>query len=234
MSTQSSNSTQKPLQHLGFIVDGNRRWARMRNLPTFEGHRRGMKKVEMVIEKLIDTEVKYVSFYVFSVENWQRSPKEVEYLMRLINEHIDGLLERAKQHNLRICICGHSERVDPKLWAKLMAIEQETADNTGLTVCYCFNYSGQWEIADAVTKARSAGAEEFTPELIRQHLYHPEVPDLDLVVRTSGEQRLSGFQIWRSAYAEFLFLEMYFPDLTAEDCDMIINEFHQRERRFGQ
>ena len=223
------------LNHVGFIVDGNRRWARDHGLPTLEGHKKGFNKVEEVIDRLKNSEeTKFVSFFLFSTENWDRSPEEVKYLMELAERRIDTLLEKAKKENLRIAIFGRPEPVKPKLWQKMIEAEAETSEHTGLTICICFNYGGKWEIADAATKAIAAGETELTPETFEKYLYHPEVPACDLVVRTSGEERISGFQLWRAAYAEFLFLEKHFPEITAEDCDFIIEEFHKRSRRFGK
>lgn len=222
------------LTHIGFIADGNRRWARSRGLPTLEGHRKGFDKVQVLVDTLKDTEVKFVSFFVFSTENWDRSEEEISYLMKLIGDSIEKLSRKAQDNNLRIVLLGRPEPVDPKLWQKLLKIEADTKKNTGLTVCFCFNYGGQWEIADAATKAIAAGETELTPTTFRQYIYHPEIPDLDLIVRTSGEERISGFQLWRAAYAELLFLDKHFPDIDADDCRAAIDEFHTRHRRYGK
>lgn len=222
------------LNHIGFIADGNRRWARERGLPTLEGHRKGFGKVEMIIDKLRDTEVKFVSFFLFSTENWDRTPEEIDYLMKLVSERIDSLVKRSIKDNVRILVLGRPEPVKPELWAKMMDAEIKTKANTGLTVCICFNYGGKWELADAFNKALQAGETNLTPETLENYLYHPEVPSCDMVVRTSGEQRISGFQLWRSAYAEFLFLKKHFPALEESDIADIIEEFHSRHRRFGK
>lgn len=222
------------LIHLGFIADGNRRWARARGLPTLEGHRRGFDRVDKIVDELMNTEVKYISFFVFSTENWDRSPEEIAYLMDLIGKKIDSLTKKAQKNNLRIILMGRPEPVDPELWQRLLDSEASTKDNTGLGVIFCFNYGGQWEIADAATKAIAAGEKTLTPETFAKYLYHPEVPALDMVVRTSGENRISGFQLWRSAYAEFWFVEKNFPDLDGGDALAAIKEFHGRQRRFGK
>lgn len=224
----------KELKHIGFIADGNRRWARERGLPTFEGHRQGFNKIEVIIDTLKDTEVEYISFYLFSTENWDRSDEEVNYLMKLTGDKINSLTKKLKKENIRIAIMGRPNPVDPKLWSKLMQAETETKDNTGMTVCICFNYGGHWEIADATTKAIQAGETELTPDIFAKYLYHPEVPGCDLIVRTSGEERLSGFQLWRAAYSEFLFIEKNFPDINADDCTAAIKEYYSRGRRFGK
>lgn len=222
------------LTHVGFIADGNRRWARARGLPTLEGHRRGFDRVDKIVDALINTEVKFVSFFVFSTENWDRSPEEVNYLMDLIGKKIGSLTKKAEKNNLRIVLMGRPDPVDPALWQRLLESEAATKDNTGLTVIFCFNYGGQWEIADAASKAIAAGETTLTPETFAKYLYHPEVPALDMVVRTSGEERLSGFQLWRSAYAEFWFIEKNFPDMDEGDALAAIDEFHHRQRRFGK
>lgn len=224
----------KELKHIGFIADGNRRWARSHGLPTLEGHRRGFDKVEVIIDALKNTEVEYISFYLFSTENWDRSEEEVSYLMKLAGDKIDSLTKKLEKENIKIVIMGRPEPVDPKLWAKMMNAEEKTKHNTGMTVCICFNYGGQWEIADAATKAIEAGETELSPESFAKYLYHPEVPGCDLIVRTSGEERISGFQLWRAAYSEFWFIEKNFPDIEAEDCQQALAEYHGRGRRFGK
>lgn len=222
------------LKHIGFIVDGNRRWARSRGLPTIEGHRRGFATVEKVIEQLASTEIKYASFFVFSTENWNRSEEEVSYLMQLLRDNLEKTAKKASKNNYRIAIMGRPERVEPDLWQRLQQIEEETAGNTGLTVCYCFNYGGRWEIVDAARKAAIASEQDWTPESFQQYLYHPEIPDCDLIVRTSGEERISGFQLWRASYSEFLFIDKHFPALESSDIISVIEEYGKRQRRFGK
>ena len=229
------------LNHIGFIADGNRRWARARNLPTLEGHRRGFDVVQDIVEFYKNSEVKYLSFFVFSTENWDRSEEEVSYLMKLISNSIEQLAKKAQKDHLRIVLMGRPEPVEPKLWEKLQKIEADTKANDGLTVCFCCNYGGQWEIADAaqaivdeITQNGNEDMPTITPEVFAKYLYHPEIPPLDFVVRTSGEQRISGFQLWRSAYAEFWFIDKNFPDVNTEDCQEALEEFHRRGRRFGK
>ncbi len=222
------------LHHIGFIVDGNRRWARERGLPTLKGHERGFEKVELLVDYLKTQGIDFVSFYLFSTENWNRSPEEINYLMKLVDVRFSQLAKKCQDQNLRIMVLGRPEPVAPKIWQKMLDAETQTATNTGMTICICFNYGGHWEIADAATRAIAAGETELTPDSFAKYLYHPEVPSCDLIVRTSGEQRISGFQLWRAAYAEFLFLEKNFPDLKTEDCEMILREYAGRQRRFGK
>ena len=220
--------------HLGFIVDGNRRWAREKNLPTLAGHQKGFDKVEMVIEELAKTgEVDYASFYLFSTENWNRAKEEVDYLMKLAQKKISSMTKKLAKNNLRCVIMGSKEHVPESLLKSLRECEEKTNNCTGMTVCICFNYGGKLEIAEAAAAAAKAG-EKITPESIENYLYHPEVPACDMIIRTSGEERISGFMLWRAAYSEFLFLKKYFPDIEESDIKDILKEYKNRNRRFGK
>ena len=221
------------LKHLGIICDGNRRWAKERGLPTLEGHKKGLAVIEDIISAADGLKIPYVSFYVFSTENWGRSTEEVSYLMKLIEFQVMKLAKKLKKNNGKLLIVGSKQKVDPKLMSLLEEAEEMTKDCTGITVGICFNYGGELEIADAATIAAKEDG-EITPETIRKHLYHPEIPDVDMVVRTSGEKRISGFMLWRASYAEFLFLKKYFPDITADDVKMMLKEYENRNRRFGK
>lgn len=221
-------------KHIGIIADGNRRWAKAHNLPTLEGHRRGAKRIGEIVDAFIPTGVDFLSFFCFSTENWQRSTEEVDYLMKLMADFISKLHKKLREQNLRFIVMGRPEPVDPALWQKLQDIETDTKENTGMTVCFCFNYGGHAEIVDAAKKMHETGDHDFSLENFRNYLYHPEVPDCDLIVRTSGEARLSGFQLWRAAYSELLFLEKNFPDLNTDDCKLILEEYQHRNRRFGK
>ncbi len=220
------------IEHLGIIADGNRRWARERGLPTFEGHRRGLNTVKKIIDAAIEIGIPYITFYIFSVENWGRSAREVSYLMKLFEDQLMDYAEELKAKNGKLIFLGGKDRLKPKMVGIMEKAEKMTADCDGITVSLCFNYGGAQEIAHAATVAAEEG--KITPETIRKHLYHPEVPDLDMVVRTSGEERISGFMLWRASYAEFLFLKKYFPDLNAQDVKGIVEEYDSRERRFGK
>jgi undecaprenyl diphosphate synthase len=152
--------------------------------------------------------------------------------MSLIKSRILGYAKELKEKNLRFIVLGTKDRLNPKLVSFLEQAERITEDCTGMTVSFCFNYGGEQEIADAAKIAAREG--EITPKTIRKHLYHPEIPNLDMVVRTSGEERISGFMLWRSSYAEFMFIKKYFPDLSAKDIKKIIEEYNSRNRRFGK
>ena len=228
------------LTHIGFIVDGNRRWAREKGLPTLEGHRRGFDRVELIAENIFDKGVKFASFYLFSTENWSRSEEEVSYLMDLLRRNITRLAKKLKKKGIKMVWQGRTEHAPADVVEKIKDAEEQTKDGTTGTVAICFNYGGHWEIADAASKLVADMAKnptntpEITPEIFAKYLYQPEVPPCDLIVRTSGEQRISGFQLWRSAYSEFLFLDKKFPDMGIEDIDDIIAEYSNRSRRFGK
>ncbi|MBQ3445351.1 di-trans,poly-cis-decaprenylcistransferase [Candidatus Saccharibacteria bacterium] len=221
------------LEHLGIIADGNRRWAKAQGLPSIEGHKKGLAVIKELVAAAGKAGIKYITFYVFSTENWGRSTEEVSYIMKLAETRILKYAEELKSNNARLLILGSRARISPKLMSIMEQAEALTADCTGITVCMCFNYGGEQEIADAANIAAEVDG-KITPETIRSHLYHPEVPDVDMVVRTSGEERISGFMLWRVAYAEFYFVKKYFPEMTASDIDAIIEEYESRNRRFGK
>lgn len=218
--------------HIGFIVDGNRRWARERGLPTLEGHRRGLKKVELIIEGIAKEHISFTSFYLFSTENWNRSKEEVTYLMDLLRKNLSSITEKLNKLNLKLILLGSENPIPKDLYAGLKSAEKATAPNSAGTICFCFNYGGRQEIIDAANAAAKDGI--VTAESLSAHLYHPEVPDCDLIVRTSGEERISGFMLWRAAYSEFLFLDKYWPDITSQDLSNILAEYSTRSRRFGK
>lgn len=221
------------LEHLGVIADGNRRWAKERGLPTIEGHRRGLDSIEQMVIGARDAGIKYITFYVFSTENWGRSKDEVSYIMKLAETKIPKYAEKLKKNNSKMIILGSKRNVPPKLASAIEEAEKLTVDCTGITVCFCFNYGGEQEIADAATIANEVD-KEITPDTIRKHLYHPEIPNIDMVVRTSGEERISGFMLWRASYAEFYFIKKYFPEMGYDDIKIILEEYEKRNRRFGK
>lgn len=221
------------LNHLGIIADGNRRWAKENGLPKIEGHKRGLKTIEELVAASAKAGIPFVTFYVFSTENWGREESEVSYIMKLAETKILKMAEKMAKNNVRLLILGSRGKVNPTLTSLGEKAEKITADCTGTTVCFCFNYGGEQEIADAANIALEADG-EITPETIRKHLYHPEVPDVDMVVRTSGEERISGFMLWRVAYAEMMFIEKYFPEMTDDDIKEILKEYDSRSRRFGK
>lgn len=221
--------------HIGFIVDGNRRWAKSYNLPGYEGHLAGHAALKEVIRAAVEKGVRYITFYVFSTENWKRSQDEVNRLMKMtLTFSREDLKELIKQE-VRVRVLGAREGLSDTVRQVLEDAEEKTKEFTRATVAFCFNYGGQREIIDAMRQCMADGlsADQMTPEAIRARLYAPDIPDVDIVVRTSGEQRLSNFMLWRAAYSEFLFLDKMWPDMRASDIDAIIKEYANRNRRFG-
>lgn len=227
----------KPIPaHIGLILDGNRHWAREHNVPLVEGHRQGLEAFKDVALAAFDRGVKYISAYIFSTENWKRTEEEVKYLMDLVIKGIEKHLKTFDEAGIRLVHVGSREGVSDKV---LMAIDQsveKTKNNKNGTLALCFNYGGKPEIVDALKQIISSGIqpEDVTTKLIEQNLYANEIPPLDLLIRTSGEHRTSGFMLWRSDYAELIFVDKYWPDFTPNDLDEALKEYSARERRFGK
>jgi undecaprenyl diphosphate synthase len=221
--------------HLGLILDGNRRWAKERGLRPFEGHRRGYLRLKTVALAAFDRGVNYVSAFVFSTENWDRSPEEVAYLMDLLHWVAKHEVTKLHKKGIRVLFLGTEKGLDPKIVKSLRESEVKTAANTGGTLVLCLNYGGQQEMADAAASLIRSGvkAEDVTPELMSKHMYAPSLPPVDLVIRTSGEQRLSGFMLWSAAYAEMKFIVKNWPSFTVADLDVALADYSNRERRFG-
>lgn len=222
-------------RHIGYIVDGNRRWANQYGLPAYEGHLAGYNALKEVAIETFDQGVSYMSAYIFSTENWKRSADEVKKLMSLVLRLLTSDLPEFKARNVRLRILGSREGVDAKILKAINSAEAETANNTGGVLALCFNYGGQKEITEAVREVVESGvsASEITEETIASHLYAPEVPPIDIVVRSSGEQRLSNFMLWRAAYSELMFLDKNWPEMTKADVISVIEEYKKRQRRFG-
>ncbi len=222
-------------RHIGFIVDGNRRWAKQRGLSSYEGHLEGYQVIKTVLLETLARGVEYASIYVFSTENWKRSQEEVEGLMGMIVMALHSDIELLNEHNVRLRIIGAREGLSDEVVQAIDDAEAATKGNAKGQLLICFNYGGQQEIADAARRIAEQGVapSDITPDLIEQHLYSPDVPACDMIVRTSGEHRLSNFMLWRSAYAELLFLDKLWPDMTTDDVSSILEEYTRRSRRFG-
>ncbi len=222
--------------HIGFIIDGNRRWARKHGLPTYEGHLAGYNSLKDVTLETYERGIKYVSIFIFSTENWQRDQDEVRNIMSLCLRLLKTDLKVFIEKNVRLVVLGSRDGLSDKLIKAIDNAEAKTAANTGGTLAVCLNYGGQLEIVDAVKRIIQAGfrSDQITADLIGQYLYSPEVPPVDIVVRTGAEKRLSNFMLWRAAYSEFLFLKKLWPEMTKADVDVILNEYSRRHRRFGK
>lgn len=222
-------------RHIGIILDGNRRWAKEQGLPSIEGHRKGSENFSEVVRHLFDKGVEYVSAFVFSTENWRRTEEEVSYLMRLVVKLTNDSLDEFNEAGIRMRILGSRDRLSKSVLKAVEKAESTTADNTKGTLALCFNYGGHEEIIQAARALVSKGIqpEEINEETFEQALYCPDIPALDMVVRTSGEQRLSGFMLYRAAYAELIFMEKYWPDVTPADMDEVLGVYATRQRRYG-
>lgn len=222
--------------HVGYILDGNRRWARKHGLPVYEGHLAGYNTIKEIITETFKSGVKYVSIYSFSTENYKRDKGEVSKILKLHMRLLTTDLNIFQDNNIKLVILGQRENVSKKIVKAIESAEAETANNTAGTLAVCFNYGGQLEIVDAVKKIVSSGtvAEKVDADLISRNLYEPSLPPVDLVVRTSGEHRISNFMLWRIAYSEIIFINKLWPDMKKQDVKGIIDEFSKRVRRFGK
>jgi undecaprenyl diphosphate synthase len=219
---------------IGFILDGNRRWAKENNLPTLEGHRRGMEKVKDILEWAQEAGIAHVVVYAFSTENWNRSEEEVAYLMDLFEEFCESWTAEVKKKNGRIRFIGQRERFRPSLQTNMNRAEEETKDGTDGTLWVALSYGGRAEIVSAINKLLVTDAKEIIDEdMLRKAMWSAEMPDPDLIVRTGGEKRLSNFLTWASVYSELFFSDTKLPAFTKEEFTSILKEFATRERRLG-
>lgn len=223
-------------RHLGLILDGNRRWAKAQGLPQLEGHRIGYDNLKTIIRAAFKEGVEFVSAYVFSTENWQRSKTEVKYLMKLLLYVVIHETDELAKEGICIRFIGSKTRLSKKIINAMQRAEARTQNNKQGTVIILIDYSGHQEIADASQKIidKSIKNLRFTPELIEQNLYATDVPPVDLIIRTSGEMRLSNFMLWRAAYSELLFVDTFWPAFTVKDLKSAIKKFAIRNRRFGK
>jgi undecaprenyl diphosphate synthase len=219
--------------HLGIIVDGNRRWATEQGLKTIQGHKKGVENIQVIAKHAWERGIKYLSLYVFSTENWNRSQQEVSYLMDLFLDLANQKLEELIKEGVQVRFLGSRDRLEQKVLDAMDALEERTKTNSNGVVALCLNYGGQKEIADAATAVVQSGKTEITEQDIADHLYQPDIPPLDLVIRTSGEQRLSNFMLWRAAYAELYFAKVHWPGFTPSDLDEALADYASRHRRFG-
>jgi len=230
-------------KHIGFIMDGNRRWAKARNLPTLEGHRQGYELVKKIGPWCLSRGVKFLTLFAFSTENWKRGQDEVGYLMELLMIAITRDLDILIKDDIRLKVIGRRADLSDKLQKAISDAEEKTKNNSSGTMQLAVSYGGRDEIIRAAQAAvassghpgeRRDPALEITEDSISQHLDTAGIPDPDLVIRTSGEQRLSGFLLWQSAYSELLFLEKHWPDFNEFDLDAAIAWYSDRDRRYGK
>jgi undecaprenyl diphosphate synthase len=233
------HNAQMAPHHVAIIMDGNGRWASARGLPRVEGHRRGVEAIRRTVRAAGELGIKIITIFSFSAENWSRPATEISELMGLLRRFIRNDLAELHKSNVRVRIIGERAGLDPDITRLLTEAEELTRENDGLTLVVAFNYGARQEIARAVRRIAERVASgdlkagEVTVETIGSFLDAPDVPDPDLIIRTSGEQRLSNFLLWQSAYSELVFVPSYWPDFDRAALESAIAEYRQRERRFG-
>lgn len=220
-------------KHIAFIMDGNRRWAKKRALPAQLGHREGVKAIERTLKALCEENIPFASFYCFSTENWKRSKEEIDGLMRLAEEYFSKSLDFFDNLGIRVEFFGDRTAFPKNLQEIMDNAEAKTAKNTHLRAGFCLNYGGREDILRAVNLALKGGKQEISAEDISQNLYTHEFPDADLVIRTSGEMRISNFQIWQISYAELYFPRLMWPDFDKKQLKKSLKVYSKRKRRFG-
>lgn len=222
-------------QHVGIIMDGNGRWAQARGWPRMAGHKAGVDNIQPVLEACVEFGIKALSIYAFSTENWRRPPDEVQGLMRLLGLTIQRQLNELHRNGVKIVHSGRLEGIDKHLQKQILNALEVTKNNTRITLNVAFNYGGRAEIADAVQSIMRAGikAEDVTEALIGQHLYIPNLPDPDLIIRTGGDRRMSNFLLWQAAYAEFYLTATQWPDFGPDELYRALQDYAGRQRRFG-
>ncbi|MEO0411277.1 MAG: isoprenyl transferase [Pseudomonadota bacterium] len=239
MATQPDIQTRPIPRHIAIIMDGNGRWAKGKGLPRLAGHRRGAEAVRRCVTAASEAGIEYLTLYAFSSENWNRPADEVTDLMNLLQMYLRKEVSELDRKNVRICFIGRRERLAPDTLQLMQSAEQQTQANTGLTLCIALNYGSHSEIVEATRKiaiqvAKGALAPtEITQQHITDNLLTADIPDPDLIIRTSGEQRLSNFLLWQAAYAELVFLEVLWPDFGEDELREALNEFERRDRRYG-
>jgi len=223
-------------QHVAMIMDGNGRWAIQRGLPRLAGHKAGTENLRRVIRASVEFGIKYLTIYAFSTENWGRPPEEVQGLMFILQDVIDRELGELNKEGVQLRHIGRLERLDPRIQKKVLHAIDLTKNNDRLVVNVAFNYGGRDEIVCAIQKMINDGvpAEEVTDEMVNKYLFTAGVPDPDLIIRTSGELRVSNFLIWQAAYSEWYITPTFWPDFDKEEYRAAIESFANRDRRFGK
>ncbi|WP_129633273.1 isoprenyl transferase [Candidatus Oscillochloris fontis] len=221
--------------HIAIIMDGNGRWAQQRGQPRMAGHRAGTENIRSIVSECDQIGVRYLTIYAFSTENWNRPSLEVQGLMQILGDFIDRETKNLHAQQVRLRHLGRLSGLSPRLRRKVQYALDLTQHNTGLTLAVAFNYGGRADIVDATRELITAGVrpEEIDEQMISDHLYTRGMPDPDIVIRTSGERRISNFMIWQAAYSEYWFTPVLWPDFRSEHIHQAIRDYGRRERRFG-
>jgi len=228
------------LQHIAFIMDGNRRWAKQRGLPVFQGHKKGADVLVDIAKAVKELGVKYMTVYAFSTENWQRSESEVSQLMDLLRQYLDSGFDELQKNNACIKFIGERNMLAPDIVEKIEKIERDTAQNSAVTLCVALSYGGRQEITAAVRKIAAQTAEgklrveDIDADVVGNNLYTAGIPDPDLMIRTGGEFRMSNYLLWQLSYSELYFSKTLWPDFAAAELKQIIEDYTKRERRYGK
>ena len=234
MATNLQNAQEQacPIRHIAFIMDGNGRWAKKRGMPREYGHKFGAEAFKKVMRRCGDLGIEAATFYVFSTENWKRPKKEVDSIMKLLDEYLDECEIELVKNDVRFVFLGSKEPFSPSLREKMERIEANSRNNTQL-VNMALNYGGRDEIVYAVNNLLKSGKEQITEEDLSDALYTAGSPELDMIVRTGGDLRISNFLLWQAAYAELYFTDKLWPDFKEKDVDEAVENFKNRKRRFG-
>ncbi len=226
-------------KHVAIIMDGNRRWAKAKGMPASFGHKEGAKTLEKIVRYANKIGIEYITVYAFSTENWKRTEEEVKSLMLLFQTYLDDYAKRADTENIKVKIIGNMLELSPKMQESIKKCMERTKNNTGITFNIALNYGGRNELISAIkhiakdVKEEKISIEDINENMVSEHLYTKGQPDPDLMIRTSGELRLSNFLPWQLVYSEFLFIDKNWPDFTEEDLDEAINIYEKRTRKFG-
>ena len=221
------------LKHIAIIMDGNRRWAKERNLPSAMGHKKGVDALKTIMRACDDFGIKYLTVYAFSTENWNRKPEEVNFLMDLLGQTLKNELKEMHENNVVISFIGDTTKLSKNLQTILSNAVETTKNNTGVNLQIAFNYGSRAEIVKAVQNIIDSGEKEVSEELISRHLYTSSIPDPDLLIRTGGEMRVSNYLLWQIAYSEFIVVKDFWPEFNKEKLADCIREFNNRNRRWG-
>lgn len=222
------------LKHIAIIMDGNRRWAKERNLPSAVGHKKGVDALKTTMRACDEFGIKYLTVYAFSTENWNRKPEEVKFLMDLLGQTLKNELQEMHENNVVISFIGDITKLSEKLQEILSNAVETTKNNTGVNLQIAFNYGARTEIVAAVQKIVDSGIKEITEETISKALYTFNIPDPDLLIRTGGEMRVSNYLLWQIAYSEFIVIPEFWPEFNKEKLAECIHEFNNRNRRWGK
>lgn len=224
------------VQHLAVIMDGNRRWAKERSLASSEGHKAGYETLKQMGQWCLDRNIRFLTVFAFSTENWKRTKEEVGYLMGLLEKALTEELEFFVQKEIRLRVLGRLDELSESLRVSIQRAVERTQGFSEHTLSICLNYGGRSELVDAVKKIVASGvpADKIDEATIQQALYYPDLPEPDLLIRTSGEQRLSGFLLWQAAYTELYWASCHWPDFSEKELDAALEDFSARKRRFGQ